>query len=571
MDPFQTFSAGDKLKISADYHTLTVKMLQWWMNTQRGDVKSAKMPKSREMRPRIKNVSGGILAQYAIVAYQNLVGDKLVFPANADTYSFGDIVKESQVPAVGVPFAILQEPAIDDGLAVVKVSGDSLVLVSMATSADAYAGPIAADYAKLLGDTISGPARILDHRAPDAWSAVTAYIIGDTVSKSGTYYTATADNTNQTPPNASYWTARATCWAFVRLADPTGEHDTYFALSSTTITARVGPKLGKGVAILLTLIPDGGDEDWTPTTQTVTVYNACTQIAANTFLQLFREPISGKLMAVPLCVDADENNCPCVDFVACYTTSFPGLTDDFCSACDLLHGSILLGPWYPPGVCAAISERIAVCLPGEASVGTQYFQVTFIYDTDTDTWIVEVIDPDSEVVWARYTADAAEWDCNSDIELAGGAVFVGATPPCDDWPATITVSPCGSGSGGDASCCDGVCEDGDVSSTLTATVTAKVGCFTDFPDTITYTCADDGIGGHTWDADSTFTACGHVNPGGIACSLNGGELEPAFVWTNPANVVQTTFPDAGFVCYPFAAVYHCDDGAGNTATVTVTG
>jgi len=41
--------------------------------------------------------------------------------------------------------------------------------------------------------------------SPAAWSNATPYEVGDLVSLSGSNYYCTADNTNQTPPNASYW------------------------------------------------------------------------------------------------------------------------------------------------------------------------------------------------------------------------------------------------------------------------------------------------------------------------------------------------------------------------------
>ena len=41
--------------------------------------------------------------------------------------------------------------------------------------------------------------------SPAAWNSGTAYEVGDLVSLSGSNYYCTAGNTNQTPPNASYW------------------------------------------------------------------------------------------------------------------------------------------------------------------------------------------------------------------------------------------------------------------------------------------------------------------------------------------------------------------------------
>lgn len=43
--------------------------------------------------------------------------------------------------------------------------------------------------------------------SPSAWSAVTAYVVNDAVTQGGTTYLCIAANTNQQPPNATYWRA----------------------------------------------------------------------------------------------------------------------------------------------------------------------------------------------------------------------------------------------------------------------------------------------------------------------------------------------------------------------------
>jgi hypothetical protein len=45
-----------------------------------------------------------------------------------------------------------------------------------------------------------------------AWSAVTAYVIDDAVSLNGSSYICILWNTNQTPPNATYWQVLASKW-----------------------------------------------------------------------------------------------------------------------------------------------------------------------------------------------------------------------------------------------------------------------------------------------------------------------------------------------------------------------
>ncbi|MHC4617203.1 MAG: hypothetical protein ACYTEQ_05560 [Planctomycetota bacterium] len=68
---------------------------------------------------------------------------------------------------------------------------------------------------KLIRDSTTGklirfnPAAFADSACScfngDAWDSETAYVIGDTVHHGGVYYNCIADNTNQEPPNASYW------------------------------------------------------------------------------------------------------------------------------------------------------------------------------------------------------------------------------------------------------------------------------------------------------------------------------------------------------------------------------
>jgi hypothetical protein len=64
---------------------------------------------------------------------------------------------------------------------------------------------------------VSGTAMLsggLDHTQmrPAAWSSSTAYTTGQQVSLSNSWYTAIASSTNQTPPNATYWTVYQEPW-----------------------------------------------------------------------------------------------------------------------------------------------------------------------------------------------------------------------------------------------------------------------------------------------------------------------------------------------------------------------
>ncbi len=59
------------------------------------------------------------------------------------------------------------------------------------------------DFQKTVMETLEADIALLG----TVWSGATAYVVGNLVSNDGKLYQATADNTNQEPPNASFWTA----------------------------------------------------------------------------------------------------------------------------------------------------------------------------------------------------------------------------------------------------------------------------------------------------------------------------------------------------------------------------
>ncbi len=214
-DEFRNWTPDDPLNgLPAALLNDTIAMVKWWKRV--GSVtRPSETPKAKIHGGLwFQNKTGDAQAQYSIVGK----GDMVIAPLASKAYFFGDYVFDTAAPAVGSPFAIVQEPFPDSDTAIApaKIAGESWCKVSMANGTEAAVGPLAGDYTKL--STISGgSALIIDHRAPDAWDSGTAYVIGDTVENDGLYYTCKADHTNHEPPNGTYWSTRATCWALVDL------------------------------------------------------------------------------------------------------------------------------------------------------------------------------------------------------------------------------------------------------------------------------------------------------------------------------------------------------------------
>ncbi len=132
----------------------------------------------------------------------------------------------------------------------------------------------------------------------------------------------------------------------------------------------------------------------------------------------------------------------------------------------------------------------------------------------------------------------------------------------------------GSGGGTGTSCsCDGLCGDPGVPSTLAATFTSKVGAWAAMPDSATLSCSENGLGGHIWLAGGSLaTVFGEPQLSEVGCGASFGNTGvPHWGWTGTSGSGHSVACDAGNTCLPFSAVFHVDDGAGNTMTVTVVG
>lgn len=110
-----------------------------------------------EVTLEIQNVTGGNLAQYSIVA----IGAPLVVPGAADESFFGEAVFESDDPSSTAPFAITQDPGLDDDIVKARASGISPCKLEISDTSHEYANATTADYDKLTSQAGVGPARIL--------------------------------------------------------------------------------------------------------------------------------------------------------------------------------------------------------------------------------------------------------------------------------------------------------------------------------------------------------------------------------------------------------------------------
>ena len=135
---------------------------------------------------------------------------------NDERFKFNVVFKSAPVMTDGA-FAILQTPTLQDGLGQMMAAGTTWVLIKDRAPTHKYAVPIANDYEKLQSQGSSGAARILwkETITPNEWDDETAYKVNNSVTRFSIAYTCIADHANQEPPNATYWTAGITLWAYV--------------------------------------------------------------------------------------------------------------------------------------------------------------------------------------------------------------------------------------------------------------------------------------------------------------------------------------------------------------------
>jgi hypothetical protein len=246
MDIFRKTSSGDPMNGDpAEWRNLLVEVAQDYLRRQKVGQQTVEV--APEVTLRVRNESGGSLAQYSIVA----LSTKLVAPEGADATFYGRAVFESATPTAGSAFAIMQRPTADESIGLARISGDSFCKIDVVDAGHGFADAITADYAKLRSQAAAGPAQILWKESGtgtkwafvrfnaagfgtiasindqtgtdanigigyggtnvsigttiDAWSASVAYDIGWLVTSGGNTYRCILAHTNQVPPNATYW------------------------------------------------------------------------------------------------------------------------------------------------------------------------------------------------------------------------------------------------------------------------------------------------------------------------------------------------------------------------------
>jgi len=132
----------------------------------------------------------------------------------------------------------------------------------------------------------------------------------------------------------------------------------------------------------------------------------------------------------------------------------------------------------------------------------------------------------------------------------------------------ITITATDPGGGGNAACVTGGCGSAGVPATLTATVTAPVGCYVGMAGSFTLACqtfVSSGVTSHYWQAAS-MPICGAAF---AVPTVMGSTSAPPSLNLGLSAGAGTANADAGYSCSPFAAVFHVNDNAGNSCTVAV--
>jgi hypothetical protein len=156
MNLFRQTSSGDPMNGDpAEWRNLLVEVAQDYLRRQKVGQQTVEI--APEVTLRVRNESGGSLAQYSIVA----LSTKLVAPEGADATFYGRAVFESTSPTAGSAFAIMQRPTADGSIGLARISGDSFCKIDVVDAGHGYADAITADYAKLQSKAAPGLAQIL--------------------------------------------------------------------------------------------------------------------------------------------------------------------------------------------------------------------------------------------------------------------------------------------------------------------------------------------------------------------------------------------------------------------------
>jgi hypothetical protein len=126
----------------------------------------------------VRNVSEAAIAQFGIVG----LGQLLTSPANASDEVFrNQLIFDSAAPDPSNPFGVVQQPIAD---------GEHYAAI--APNMGYPSRPPGANWQIFVGSVA-------------AWNSGTAYILGNRATQSGSAYICIRANTNNIPPNATYW------------------------------------------------------------------------------------------------------------------------------------------------------------------------------------------------------------------------------------------------------------------------------------------------------------------------------------------------------------------------------
>lgn len=335
-------------------------------------------------------------------------------------------------------------------------------------------------------------------------------------------------------------------WRSLRHRQPTANRQqqftasrvpTYLGLTTTAVSARVGTLLGSGTVRLYS-----ADENsaglWRLTDSGIdeTAYNPCTAaIASGTFVQLYRDGMSGRLLAVGLCpyvVDSGTGSggpascsvCP-AGAPSTFCVSFLGVTNNGCTSCSVYTGTVTL---THVGGCVW-QVGVDPCGTGGANSVTLYGAV--------GNWILRLTDHTSGYT-VEYTATGAGWDCNSALTMTRGTAST--IVDCSGFPATVSLAACSGGGGGSGITITGIDKKTSagsaVSSITSNTLTTSTGL-------VVAILAMTGV--------STS----------VTATFNGNPMTPSSGITLPLTAAQT-----GLIKYFYAP---CGTGGGQSITATL--
>lgn len=342
-DLFRRATIGDPINgIPAELYNLLIEVAKDFKRRQASQRAGAvTVPSKVEFHT--QNESGDILEQYSVVR----LGDPLVNPSGRATSFFGDTVFETAAPVEGGAFGIMQEPAIEEGLAKTLFDGVTYVKVAVDDISHGYAACISGEYTRLQSQVDPGPATILwadtdittqldgaidDNDTEFTVDSLSAFPdvpfvvrIGDELIEiteiddddvtildcergiNGTTAASHADN-------AEVVFVSGTVWALVNLSSSGAATSSVFqwGITQGTITARVNDVLGTGFVLIHTAPGGAIQSDQTP----VRVYNLCDEIPPSWIVHIHTDR-DGTKYASPRCAypDSSAENWYCMDGV----------------------------------------------------------------------------------------------------------------------------------------------------------------------------------------------------------------------------------------------------------------